>query len=443
MIERDRAGVSRGGKESFDAPTQNAAALKIPNLRWWIAGLLLISTMINYIDRQTLSVLAPFLKVQYHWKNSDLAWVFIVFRATYGIGQFLSGWFLDRAGTRLGLTLTVIWYSAIASLTSLAVGFRSLLCFRGLLGAGESANWPGAIKAVAEWFPKRERAVAVAVFDSGSSIGAAVAPWLVLMVYRHFGDWRPVFMFTGLSGFLWVVAWRLLYYTPEVHPNITGSERRLILEDRQLDQSGLGQQSWKRLLSHRQAWGVILGRSIMDPVWFFVMDWLLVVLVSKGLPIANNLFAFWIPFVTADLGSLCGGAFSGWLITRGWPVDSARKLPLVLFSVGLLSLGPVAFLNKPLAITLCIGTATFCYAAWTTIILVMPADLFRVDSVASVSGLSGTGGGLMTVLSTYLIGRISDRVSFGPVLIAASVMPLAATSMVFMLVRKSAFQSQV
>jgi ACS family hexuronate transporter-like MFS transporter len=179
----------------------------------------------------------------------------------------------------------------------------------------------------------------------------------------------------------------------------------------------------------------------MDPVWFFVMDWLLVVLVSKGLPIANNLFVFWIPFVAADLGSLSGGALSGWLIKRGWPVHSARKLPLALFSVGLLSLGPVAFINKPLPMTICIGTATFCYAAWTTIILVMPADLFRVDSVATVSGLSGTGGGLMTVLSTYLIGYISDRISFGPVLITASVMPLAATSIVFMLVQKSAFDA--
>ena len=442
MIERDRARASSKVDGSLGAPTQKAA-FKIPNLRWWIAGLLLTSSMINYIDRQTVSVLAPFLKVQYHWNNADLAWVFITFRATYGIGQFLSGWFLDKAGTRLGLTLTVIWYSTVASLTSFATGFRSLLCFRGLLGLGESANWPGAVKAVAEWFPKRERAIAVAVFDSGSSIGAAVAPWLVLMVYRHFGGWRPVFLFTGLSGFLWVIAWRILYYSPQVHPNITGGERRLILEDRQQGQSGSGRQSWKRLLSQRQVWGVILGRSIMDPVWFFVMDWLLVVLVSKGLPIAGNLFAFWIPFVAADLGSLSGGAVSGWLIKLGWSVNSARKLPLALFSLGLLSLGPVAFLNKALPITLCIGTATFCYAAWTTIILVMPADLFRVDSVATVSGLSGTGGGVMTVLSTYLIGYISDRLSFGPILIAASVMPLAATSVVFMLVRKSAFEVAV
>ena len=442
MTEGDSSRASSNVDGGFGAPTQKAA-FKVPNLRWWIAGLLLTSSMINYIDRQTVSVLAPFLKVQYHWNNADLAWVFITFRATYGIGQFLSGWFLDKAGTRLGLTLTVIWYSAVASLTSFAVGFRSLLCFRGLLGLGESANWPGAVKAVAEWFPKRERAVAVAVFDSGSSIGAAVAPWLVLMVYRHFGGWRPVFLFTGLSGFLWVIAWRILYYSPQVHPNITDGERRLILEDRQQGQSGSGRQSWKQLLSQRQVWGVILGRSIMDPVWFFVMDWLLVVLVSKGLPIAGNLFAFWIPFVAADLGSLTGGAVSGWLIKLGWPVNSARKLPLALFSLGLLSLGPVAFMNKALPITLCIGTATFCYAAWTTIILVMPADLFPVDSVATVSGLSGTGGGVMTVLSTYLIGYISDRLSFGPILIAASVMPLAATSVVFLLVRKSAFEMAV
>ncbi len=416
------------------------AIRKIPNLRWWIAGLLLTSTTINYIDRQTVSVLAPFLKVQYHWQNSDLAWVFIAFRATYGIGQTLSGWILDRAGTRQGLTLTVLWYSAVASLTSLVSGFRSLICCRGLLGLGESANWPGAVKAVAEWFPARERALAVAVFDSGSSIGAAIAPWLVLTVYRHFGGWRPVFLFTGLSGFLWVIAWRILYYPPQLHPNMTKAERELVLENREIKRTRERRHTWKNLLSRRETWGVILGRSIMDPVWFFVMDWLMVVLVSKGLPITSGLFVFWIPFIAADLGSLTGGALTGRLIKRGCAVSSARRLPLTLFAFGLLALGPVAFLNKPLPITICVAVSTFSYAAWTTIVLVMPTDLFRDDSVATVSGLSGTGGGLMTVVSTYLIGYISDRASFGPVLIAAGMMPIAATTAIFMLIRKSAFE---
>ncbi len=184
----------------------------LPSLRWWIGGLLFASTVINYIDRQTLSVLAPFLKRDYQWSNADFAWIVISFRAAYAIGQTLSGRFLDRVGTRRGLTITVIWYSIAALLTSLASGFRSFCVFRFLLGAGESANWPGATKAVAEWFPKRERGWAVALFDSGSSVGGAVAPFLVLGLYQALGGWRLAFVFTGTLGFLWLIAWRLLYH---------------------------------------------------------------------------------------------------------------------------------------------------------------------------------------------------------------------------------------
>jgi MFS transporter, ACS family, hexuronate transporter len=401
------------------------------------------STMINYIDRQTVSVMAPYLKLEYHWRNEDLAWIFIVFRLTYGLGQSFFGRFLDYVGTKRGLTITVLWYSMAASLTSLATGFRSFLFFRGLLGAGESANWPGATKAVSEWFPRRERAIAVAVFDSGSSIGAAFSPWLVMYAYKFFGGWRPVFVVTGICGILWVIAWRLLYDVPENHPNIRKEELEMILAERSAPSSIPGGASLRQLLSRRRTWGIIVGRSMMDPIWFFVMDWLAVVLVAKGIRIVDNLFDFWIPFLAADLGSLSGGAISGWLIRRGWSISSARMLPLGAYALGLLSLCPIAYLSRALPIALCFGTATFSYAAWTTIILVLPADLFPTSDVATVSGLSGTGGGLMTVLSTYLVGYISDHFSFSPVLMVAGIVPLVATALVLMLIRKSAFELSV
>jgi len=165
----------------------------IPALRWWIGGLLFASTVINYIDRQTLSLLAPYLKLEYHWTNSDYANIAIAFRVAYSIGQTAFGRLMDRIGTRRGLTITVIWYSIVSMLTSIANGFYSFATFRFLLGAGESANWPAATKAVSEWFPKRERAVATALFDSGSSIGGAIAPFIVLAIYFRWG-WRPAFM---------------------------------------------------------------------------------------------------------------------------------------------------------------------------------------------------------------------------------------------------------
>src|SRR5579883_1660606 len=175
----------------------------IPNLRWWIGGLLFASTVINYVDRQTLSVLAPVLEAEYHWTNRDYALILIAFRISYAVVQLVGGRMVDLLGTRLGLGLAVAWYSMMAMLTSLASGLVSFCAFRFLLGAGEAANWPGATKAVSEWFPRQESGWAVALFDSGSAIGGAVAPFLVFWAYYQFHSWRPVFVLTGALGLLW------------------------------------------------------------------------------------------------------------------------------------------------------------------------------------------------------------------------------------------------
>ena len=193
----------------------------IPHLRWWIGGLLFTSTVINYIDRQTLSALAPFLQRDFHWNNADFATILIAFRLAYTLMQGAGGRMLDRLGTRRGLSLTVTFYSAVACLTASAQGIGGFRIFRFLLGAGEGANWPGATKAVSEWFPARERAWAVAMFDSGSSIGGAIAPFLVLFLYHYFGTWRPAFLLTGCLGFLWLLVWRVVYRTPEEHPRLS------------------------------------------------------------------------------------------------------------------------------------------------------------------------------------------------------------------------------
>src|ERR1700685_812505 len=207
------------------------SARSIPGLRWWIGGLLFASTVINYIDRQTLSWLAPYLQSQYHWTNSDYANLAIAFRVAYSIGQTVFGKLMDRIGTRRGLPFGVLGYSIVSMLTSLARGFYGLAPFRFLLGAGESANWPAAAKAVSEWFPKRERALATALFDSGSSIGAAVAPFIVLWIYFRWG-WRPAFMIPGVLGFLWLIVWRGLYYPPEEHGRICPAELEMIVADK-------------------------------------------------------------------------------------------------------------------------------------------------------------------------------------------------------------------
>jgi ACS family hexuronate transporter-like MFS transporter len=191
---------------------------------------LFASTVINYIDRQTLSLLSPYLKALYHWTNSDYANLLIGFRIAYSIGQSVCGRLMDRVGTRRGLSLSVLWYSIVSMATSLVGGFYSFATFRFLLGAGESANWPGATKAVSEWFPKRERALATALFDSGSSLGGAVAPFIVFAIYNHWG-WRPAFAIPGMLGFLWLLIWRFAYYPAKDHPRLSHEERQMILAD--------------------------------------------------------------------------------------------------------------------------------------------------------------------------------------------------------------------
>lgn len=416
----------------------STATKPISNLRWWIGGLLFASTVINYIDRQTLSVLAPYLKEQYQWNNQNFALIVISFRVAYSVGQTVAGRLIDRIGTRKGLTITVIWYSIAAMLTSLAGGLRSFAFFRFLLGAGESANWPAATKAVAEWFPKKERGWAVALFDSGSSIGGAIAPLLVIGLYKYFGGWRPAFVITGTLGFLWLGAWRMLYHPPESHPRITDAEREMILGDRnELDQQDHTDHKtrWRDLIKLPQTWAVIAARTMTDPVWFFITDWFAIYLVSKGINPEQGLLAFWIPFVAADLGNFFGGGISSWLIRRGWPVIKARKAVVVFGGLGMTLLIPTIFTSSLLALAGLFAISTFAYAAFSTMALVLPSDLYRSESVATVSGMSGTGAGLGTIISTFLIGYVSDHYSFEPILITASFIPFFGMILVLILIR--------
>jgi ACS family hexuronate transporter-like MFS transporter len=415
----------------------------IPSLRWWIGGILFASTVINYIDRQTLSILAPFLKQDYHWTNVDYANLVIAFRIAYAIGQSVCGRLIDRVGTRRGLTISVTWYSIVSLLTSLANGLSSFALFRFLLGAGESANWPGASKAVSEWFPKRERGLAAALYDSGSSVGGAVAPFLILPVYFRWG-WRIAFVIPGVLGFLWLIVWRRMYHLPQAHPRISDVERQMILsESQEAAIDGKSRVRWRDLLKLPQTWGTIISKALTDPVWFFITDWFPIYLVGKGISLKTGLLAVWIPFLAADLGNFFGGGVSGYLIRRGWPLGAARKALVVFGGVGVLLLIPTVFTVNLYLITLLFGLATFSYASFSTIANVLPTDLYRSDSVASVSGLSGTGAGIGTIIAFELIGHLSEARqasgthSFDPIVIVAGLIPFIGMILVLLLVRNT------
>jgi MFS transporter, ACS family, hexuronate transporter len=409
----------------------------IRGLRWWIGGLLFLSTVINFIDRQTLSVLAPVLLAQYHWTNTDFASILIAFRIAYTLMQAGGGRFIDRFGARLGLSVTVTFYSCVACLTALAQGIVSFRVFRFLLGAGEGPNWPGATKVASEWFPDKERAWAVAMFDSGSSIGGAIAPFLALYTYKLTGSWRPVFLVTGSLGFLWILAWRWLYHLPGQHPRLALEELEYIQQGRSPEiqvspRSGI---TWRKLLRYRQTWGIVCGRFLLDPYWFLIADWFALYLRSKGFRVEQSILGFWIPFLGADLGNFFAGALSSYWISRGWPVGRSRRMVLLIFGPSMLILIPAAFINDYRTLVLLFGYATFAYAACSTMFLSLPSDIYHPDAVASVSGLGGTGAGIGTLISTYLIGRISDRFSFQPIVIAGSIIPCLATAIFVWLVR--------
>jgi ACS family hexuronate transporter-like MFS transporter len=335
----------------------------------------------------------------------------------------------------------------VSILTSLAIGWKSFAGFRFLLGLGESANWPAATKAVSEWFPKRERGLATALFDSGSSIGGAIAPFIIVPIYLRWG-WRPAFVIPGILGFLWLILWRRFYYSPEAHPRVSSEELEMIQQDKREslpEQSDLIPQrsSWLGLLKLPQTWGTIASKALTDPVWFFVTDWFPIYLVAKGIKLESAFIAYWVPFIGADLGNFFGGWLSGHLIKRGWSLGAARKALVVFGGVGVTLLIPTIFTTNLFVIALLFGVATFAYAAFSTIANVLPSDLYTSESVASVSGMSGTAAGIGTIIAFKLIGYFSDEraaqgaQAFDGIVVVAGLVPLVGMILVLLLVRNT------
>ena len=285
--------------------------------------------------------------------------------------------------------------------------------------------------------------LATALFDSGSSIGGAVAPFIVLALYSRWGL-PAAFVAPGLLGFLWLIGWRWIYYLPREHPRIGEAERQMILGDAPEARGGqVVRLRWRDLLKLPQTWGTIVARTFTDPVFFFIADWFPIYLVAKGITLRSGLVAVWVPFIAADLGNFFGGAASGYLIKRGWPVGKARKALVILGGLGVTLLIPTVFTVNLGVLTLLFGLATFSYACFTTIANVLPSDLFASESVASVSGLSGTGAALGTIVVFELAGHLSDaRLAtgthlFDPLMILAGLIPFAGMILVLALVRNT------
>ncbi len=418
---------------SADSARQMRPASRV---RWWIVWTLFFSTVTNYISRQTFSVLSPAIVAEFHFTHTDLAKILSAFQLSYAVTWLLGGILLDLIGTRLGLALAVCFWSIVNILTGLANSLFGFASFRFLLGIGEGFNWPGASKVVAEWFPAKERSLAVAIFDSGSSVGGAIAALTLPLIALAFG-WRAAFVASGLLGFVWLMVWLRVYHPLDRHPRVAPEETALIHAGQDLPSasSGAGARRWLDLVGNRNVWAIVLGRALTDPIWWFYVFWLPQYLSdARGFSLQRIAFFAWTPFVAADIGNFTGGFVSGYCVRRGIPVVRARTWVCVFSCLPILAGIPAAGVHSAYLALGLICIALWGYASWSTMGLTLPSDLFPHDVVATVTGLSGLAAGLAGAGFTYAVGVLVDRFSYRPAFLAAGLLPVVATIFLLLLV---------
>jgi ACS family hexuronate transporter-like MFS transporter len=381
-------------------------------------ALVFFATMINYLDRQTLSVAAPVLREQFQMSNVAYSRVVFAFMLAYTIMNGVSGPLVDRLGTRLGYALCMAWWSLAAILHRFATGAVSLGAYRFLLGMGEAGNWPAGLKVVAEWFPEQERALASGLFNSGSSIGAILAPPLVAWILIRFG-WPAAFVAIGMLGLGWLLLWWPLYYTPaEVRKEVAPSKVPV----------------WN-LMRDRFVWSFTLSKVFMDPAWYFYIFWFPEYLKrARGFDMASIGRYGWIPFLVAAFGNLFGGAMSGWLLRRGCSLTVARKGAITFFAALMMSAIPAVLTSDVrLAIAL-VSLAMMGYTGSLANMLTLPADVFPKNVVGSVFGLASMGAGFGGMIFSLVTGWVVDNYSYRPVFFGFGLMPMVCAAIIWALV---------
>ncbi len=357
--------------------------------RWTICGFLFFATTLNYMDRQVLGILAPDLQRIIGWNDIQYGYIIAAFQLAYAIGLLLAGGIIDRIGTRLGYALAISIWSIAAlchALVSTVLGFGIVRFF---LGLGESGNFPAALKVVAEWFPKKERALATGIFNSGSNIGSIVAPLTIPWIALHMG-WRWAFVFTGFFSISWLIAWLAMYRLPQRHPRVSAAELAHIESDPAEPAGGV---PWSKIIPYRQTWAYTLAKFLTDPVWWFLLFWLPKFLnTSHGLSLGKLGPPLVAIYVMADAGSIAGGWFSSALIHRGWPVYRARKTAMLVCALAVV---PIVFAATVSSLWLAvglIGLAAAAHQGWSANLMTFPSDMFPRRTVASVAGIGGFGG---------------------------------------------------
>ena len=392
---------------------------KTGHFRWVICGLLFLATTINYMDRQVLGILAEPLEREIGWSEADYGFIVAAFQTAYAAGLLGFGRLIDVIGTRAGYALATGWWSVAAVLHAAASSTLGFGACRFLLGLGEAGNFPAAVKAVAEWFPRRERALANGLFNCGSNIGAIITPLVVPWIALAYG-WRWAFLATGALGFFWLAAWLALYRLPERHPRVAAAELAHIRSDAEEGQASM---PWLQLLGYRQTWALVIARFLTDPVWWFYLYWAPKYLSAKhGVTldrIGPPLVAI---YLAADGGSIFGGWLSSRLIRRGWTVNAARKAAILVCA---LLVTPMIFAaDAPatwMAVT-ALGLAAAGHQGWAANMFAIISDVFPRRAVSSVAGISGFGGSAGGMLAASAVGLALEATgSYRPMFVWAGV----------------------
>jgi ACS family hexuronate transporter-like MFS transporter len=393
-----------------------------PRLRWLMIALVFLATLINFIDRFTVSTLAPLIVEDLHLSNQQYAGIASWFLVAYSISHALSGRLYDRVGVKRGFSLSITLWSLAAMAHATARGAGALSIFRFLLGLGEAGNWPGAAKVCAEWFPVKERTFAMSIFNSGAALGSVIATPIIVALQLRFG-WQATFLITGSLGFFWLVLWLSVYRSP------TAAERASLGVVAKAEPT-----PWLSLLRHKEVWGIVLGRFFSDPVWWLYLNWLPLYLSRvHGLDLKTIAWAAPVPFLVSDIGSLMGGASAAYLLGRGWSVNKTRKTLIVIGAACMAAGCGILTAGSVYAVLAWMSIATFGFQFWVNNVQTLPSDYFPAESVGSVAGMGGLGAGVGALLFTLSTGWLVDNFGYTPVLVIVAVLPVVGSALLLSL----------
>ncbi len=447
------------GSSAFEsavtATVDDGIPTKVGRRRWLICALLFFAATINYVDRQVIGILKPTLEKEFGWSEIDYGWIVFAFQTAYAIGLLGVGRLMDRFGTKKGFSFSIVVWSlaAMAHAWAVAIGVSviGLFAFFGIeaaaiglsvsvigfivarfaLGIGEAGNFPASIKTVAEWFPKKERALATGIFNSGTNVGALATPLLVPLIVLYWG-WYEAFIITGALGFIWLVFWVVIYKKPEEDPKLSKSELEYIQSDPSEPAARI---PWARLFPHRQTWAFAVGKFLTDPIWWVYLFWLPDFLNKQhGLELKNFGLPLAIIYIIADVGSIGGGWISGALIKRGWSINAGRKIAMLICALAVV---PIIFAsitsNLWIAVVL-IGIAAAAHQGWSANIFTLASDMFPKQAVGSVVGIGGMAGAIGGMFIAKLVAYIlSTTGSYVPIFAIAASAYLVALLIIHLL----------